>query len=68
MSEELPRYPRYSLIELLEAFTGLDAHAYPDRAALILEELTERFPETWGIIGKRMREVVRDRQVKRSAK
>jgi len=55
MSEELPKYSQYSLIELLEAFTGLDAHAYPERAALILEELTKRYPEARKIIGKDMR-------------
>jgi hypothetical protein len=54
MSEELPRYPHYSLIELLEAFTGLDASVYPDRAALILEQVKERYPEAWRVIGKRM--------------
>lgn len=56
MSEELPRYPQYNLIELLEAFTGLDASVYPDRAALILEQLKKRYPETWCIIGTCMQQ------------
>ena len=56
MSKELPRYPQYSLIELLEAFTGLDASVYPDRAALILEQSKQRYPEAWRVIGKRMQQ------------
>ena len=56
MSEELPRYPQYSLIELLEAFTGLDTSVYPDRAALILEQSKPRYPEAWRVIGKRMQQ------------
>lgn len=56
MSEELPGYPRYSLIELLEAFTGLDSRAYPQRADLILEEIEKRYGQAWTIIGKRLAE------------
>jgi len=56
VSEELPGYPQYTLVELLEAFTGLDASAYPDRAVLITQQLQERYPEAWRIIGKRLGE------------